>query len=221
MLAVWLPAAGWHRPNRGPWRRKRGFVMAGEMAGLAERRPLDSWDTAELWRLNGDLPAELAPKEGKPKPAAVVAYLADHAAAVALYGDLGRRVVARLADACGGAGNLAAAAIKAKAAALRGELAGACPNPVELLLAERAVVCWAACHQYELLYYGSLDTSRTHRDHDFHERRIAAAHRRLLTSLKALAAVRRMKLPDLLAVVQVADNRGNPTPRPAAAVASD
>jgi len=83
------------------------------------------------------------------------------------------------------------------------------------------VVCWAAVHQYELLDYGSRDKSRTVKDHDFHERRIAAAHRRLLASLKTLAAVRRLKLPDLLAVVQVAGSTGKPIQRPAMAEASD
>jgi hypothetical protein len=203
VLAAWLPACGWHRPNRGPWRRKRGWAM-GDLATLGGRRPLDSWDAAGLWRANGDLPAELMPAEGKPKVGAVAAYLTDHPAAVSLYGDLARRVVSRLADAVGGHGTLEAAAIKTKAAALRLALAGDCPNPVELLLAERAVVCWAACHQYELLYYGSLDRGRSAKDHEFHDRRISAAHRRLLSSLKTLAAVRRMKLPDLMAVVQVA-----------------
>ncbi len=207
VLAVWLPACDWHRPNRGPWRRKRVFVM-GDLVTLAERKPLETWDSVALWRQNGDIPAELLPKEGEPKPAAVTAHLAGHPAAVALYGDLSRRVVARPADAAGGDGTLTAAAIKERAAALRRALAGDAPNPVELLLAERAVVCRTVCHQYELLYYSSLDKSRSVKDHDFHERRIAAAHRRLLSSLNTLAAVRRMKLPDLLAVVQMV---GQPT----------
>jgi hypothetical protein len=216
VLAAWLPACGWHRPKRGPWRRKRGHT-GGVPMELAVRRTMAEWDTDSLWRENGTIPAELVPKAGKPKAGAVAAYLKDHPAAVSLYGDLSRRVVARLADAVGGDSTLGSAAIKTRAAELRLALAGDAPTPVELLLAERAVVCWAACHQYELVYYSTLDTSRSHKDHEFHERRIASAHRRLLASLKTLAAVRRLKLPDLLAVVRVAGGDGPQPPRTAAA----
>ncbi len=101
----------------------------------------------------------------------MAAYLAGHPAAVALYGDLSRRV-ARLADASGGQNFLASAAVKAQEAGLWLALAGVYPTPVALLLAERAMVCWAACHQYELLYYSSLDKSRSDTGHEFHERRI-------------------------------------------------
>lgn len=189
---------------------------------LAERRPLDSWDVAALARDGGAVPAELAPKEGKPNPAAVAAYLAERPAAVALYGDLGRQVVQRVADQIGGAGKLPAAAVLARADALRRALAGENPNPIELLLAERAVVGWAVVHQYELLYLGSLDKARAFREHDWHERRIEAANRRFLAALRALATVRRLKLPDLLAVVKVVappegviaagEEPGRPTP---------
>ena len=58
---------------------------------MGERRPFGSWDAATLWAVNGDFPAELAPK------AAVAAYLATHPDAVVLFGDPGRRVLQRLA----------------------------------------------------------------------------------------------------------------------------
>jgi hypothetical protein len=75
------------------------------------------------------------------------------------------------------------------------ELAGPEPSAVERLLAERAAYCWHVVHTYERVY-GESDVT-TFRQDDYHQRRIGAAHRRYLSSLKALAAVRKLAAPTL------------------------
>lgn len=82
-------------------------------------------------------------------------------------------------------------------------LAGESPNAVEVLLAERAAVRWLAVSVYEYAHFGRMTKITGYREHEFHERRIGAANRRFLSALRALAAVRRMRFPDMLAIVNV------------------
>ena len=90
-------AAGWDRPNRGPWRRKREVVMCMP-APQAERRLIDIWDAEAFQAAGGAVTPMMAPKEGKPDPRAVATYLADRLTAVDLYGDRCRRVVQRMTE---------------------------------------------------------------------------------------------------------------------------
>ena len=182
-------------------------------AALAERRAFEDLDMAELAAASGPPPAD-RPGTGQPDPAAVAAYLADNPAAVARFGDLARQVLDRFASVwCGGLGT---AAVMAQADHLRRSLAGERPNPVEVLLAERAALCWVAVHLYELTYNATNRTRLSFAAHGWHERRIDSAHRRLLAALKALATVCRLKFPNVVAVVQVtpAGRRGRPLPSP-------
>jgi hypothetical protein len=75
------------------------------------------------------------------------------------------------------------------------ELAGPEPSAVERLLAERAAYCWHVVHTYERVYGESNVT--TFKQDDYHQKRIGAAHRRYLSSLKALAMVRKLEAPTL------------------------
>jgi hypothetical protein len=78
------------------------------------------------------------------------------------------------------------------------ELAGASPNPVERVLAETAATCWFAYRMHEAQYAGTLSDSGmrlAQSEHD--QRRMDRAHRRFLSALKTLAAVRRLALPAL------------------------
>jgi hypothetical protein len=81
--------------------------------------------------------------------------------------------------------------------ALRAELAGPAPPPLERLLVERIVACWLHLYHLEMLY-ASRDSMSLELAAHF-QRCIDRAHKRYLTALKTLAVVRKLAVP----VVQV------------------
>ena len=75
--------------------------------------------------------------------------------------------------------------------AMRKEIAGENPSPLERLLAERIAVCWLELQYFEAIYAQNLG-NLTMAQGDYHQRRIDKAHRRYLSSIKALAQIRKM-----------------------------
>jgi len=86
-------------------------------------------------------------------------------------------------------------AISAKLTALRKELQGENPTPVEVLLVERIVTCWLQVQDADLRAGSAKDT--TFKQADYNQRRMDAANRRYLAALKALALVRKLAVPAL------------------------
>lgn len=79
------------------------------------------------------------------------------------------------------------------------EFAGPNPSPMEKVLAETAAINWFVLRMHEAAYASSSTSpdGLSLRQADFAVRRIDRAHRRLLSSLKTLATVRRLALPAL------------------------
>ena len=79
------------------------------------------------------------------------------------------------------------------------ELAGPSPSPVERVLAETAATSWFAFRMHEAQYAGGATSeegmSLAQSEHA--QRRMDRAHRRFLSTLKTLAAVRRLAVPAL------------------------
>jgi hypothetical protein len=92
-------------------------------------------------------------------------------------------------------------------AALRRELAGegsaAEPTPLERLLIERIASCWLSVHYHETIYAKKAGTLAPQL-HRLYQDRIDRAHRRYLSSLKALAQIRRLQLPPAPVQVNIA-----------------
>jgi hypothetical protein len=76
---------------------------------------------------------------------------------------------------------------------LRVELAGPNPSAVERLLVERVVACWLQVHDADLRFSKAKEVSFNQANFDL--RRMNGAHKRYLSALKTLAAVRKMALP--------------------------
>ena len=75
--------------------------------------------------------------------------------------------------------------------AMRKDIGGENPSSLERLLAERIAVCWLELQYFEAIYaqnLGNLSITQS----DYHQRRIDKAHRRYLSSIKALAQIRKM-----------------------------
>ena len=100
---------------------------------------------------------------------------------------------AAIVEAAAGENLVVQEAIHRRLADLRAELAGPDPTPIERLLAERAAYCWLVVWRYEEHLASAKDL--TVKQAEFHQRRIDAAHRRFLSSLRTLAAVRKLALP--------------------------
>jgi hypothetical protein len=79
------------------------------------------------------------------------------------------------------------------------ELAGPSPSPIERALAETAATSWFAFRLHEAHYAACVtaEGGMTLAQSEHAQRRIDRAHRRYLTTLKTLAAVRRLAVPAL------------------------
>jgi hypothetical protein len=76
-------------------------------------------------------------------------------------------------------------------AAMREELAGPMPSPLERLLVERVVATWLWLHYFEARYAASMgDLTMMQSEH--HQKRIDRAHRRHLSAIRTLAQVRKL-----------------------------
>ena len=78
---------------------------------------------------------------------------------------------------------------------VRADLAGPSPTAMEAILADQAAVCWLARNCYERA--AELATDPRPADTIQRQRKVDGAHRRFLASLKTLATVRKLALPDL------------------------
>jgi hypothetical protein len=109
--------------------------------------------------------------------------------------------VGKLIDWAGGKeGNVKTkASLKEELCQLAADLAGPSPSPLERVLAETAATAWFAYRLHEATYAagatGEGGMSLAQSEHA--QRRMDRAHRRFLSTLKALAAVRRLALPAL------------------------
>jgi hypothetical protein len=180
MAEAALERAGYHRHDRGKWRRRRmaaddvngvsGTVAEGdprELLGRAERgdrstlpelrRLLD--DNPQVWRRLGDLAAH----------------------AEAAWADL----------ACGD--NLVLReALARKLAELKADLGGSAPTPLVRLLAERVAACWLHLHHADAVAARARGGELSLAQLDATLKRQERAQRAYLAALKALAVVRRL-----------------------------
>src|SRR5688572_306235 len=78
-------------------------------------------------------------------------------------------------------------------------LAGPDPSPAERMLADTAALAWFALRLHEAQYAGGANSESglTINQSEHSQRRIDRAHRRLMATLKTLAAVRRLAVPAL------------------------
>ncbi len=108
-----------------------------------------------------------------------------------------------------GPNTVAKEAIRKKLDALRRDVAGPAPSPLELLLADRVALGWLGLAVAEGQYHRALDQGLSQSDDEFHQRRMERAQRRYLAAIKALAQVRRLAVPTVQ--VNIGDKQINVT----------
>jgi hypothetical protein len=78
----------------------------------------------------------------------------------------------------------------------RDKLVGPSPSPVETVLADTAATCWFAFRMHEAQYAATVvSDGMTLAQSEHAQRRMDRAHRRMLSTLKTLASVRRLAVP--------------------------
>jgi len=77
-------------------------------------------------------------------------------------------------------------------AAMREEIAGENPSPLERLLAERIVLTWLQIQLFEGFYASSMYKNIAINQANYYQKRIDRAHRNHLAAIRTLAQIRKM-----------------------------
>jgi hypothetical protein len=80
---------------------------------------------------------------------------------------------------------------------LEHELLSEGDSPLEALLVRRIALCYLALQYFECLYFQSMERPMNPRQHSLLLQRLHQANERYLSSVRTLAKVRKMKLPNL------------------------
>ena len=195
-----LVALGFHNHHRGEWRMTRGTKDLGTlMAGLQDSPkkpgPLINYEAPAC-----DVEAvELFAKARAGDAGAVTAVrrLIVERKWVELIGNLGTQAGRQLV-ASGTAGDAVwKTAIDEKMLSLWRELDGGSASMLEKLLIQRVLNNWAAVHLLEIRQ--TVRPPAEIREREYLDRAVSRAQKRYTEAITALARVRRMKLPLLLA----------------------
>jgi hypothetical protein len=125
--------------------------------------------------------------------------------------DVGRKAQYLLIDTASGGDPLVKDALSGRLDMMRAEIAGENPSPLEVLLTERVVACWLLVELFEALMAAQLwkDTPSEKRVSSqmvkFYLYWQESANRRFLTSVQALARVRKLQstTPGIQATTQI------------------
>ena len=197
-----MAANGWHQHNR-EWRRKRRNAM-GTLATTEVAR--STWVPSEIGamvvgRLGPEVEQKAAAGDRSVLPE--IDRFLDNPAAAALFGDVGRHVLLKWVTLVASDDLLWSQATLRFASDLRARLAGADPTALDYLLAERVVIAWIFVTFAELQYAAQMETLKTAAQAKYQFQRMEMANRNLMAACRTLAKVKKAKLPDVLAVVNV------------------
>jgi hypothetical protein len=95
--------------------------------------------------------------------------------------------------------------------AMREEIAGENPSPLERLLAERVVATWLQIQLFETLYASGMSKSTTIAQGSYHQKRLDQTYRRHLSAIRALAQMRKLLKGAAITQINIADKQINTT----------
>jgi hypothetical protein len=180
-----LEAAGFRQHKRGEWRRPRmkSEQSSGDPSVRTPPAPIAEIHEVLEKAQAGDKPARRRLRELialDPGPMIEIA-----------GGNLATQVQHARVEKLTKSNPIFGVSVPAKLDALRAELEGPDPPPVERLLVERVLLCWLDLHQLEMVAaQGSADLTIGQADH--RERVRDRTNRRYLQALKTLASVRKL-----------------------------
>ena len=112
------------------------------------------------------------------------------------YGNLALQAERALVAMAAGDNHLLREAMQRKLTAMKEELEGPEPTPLDRLLAERVATCWFQVQYADAAYAQAMtDGGVTFEQGDYYQRRQDRAHRRYLSAMRTLAQVRRLLTP--------------------------
>lgn len=212
-----LEQAGFHRHDRGNWRRRR--MASSEFAKAAAAPPARARPTITKEDLDGCVDALGRAHRGDESAVPLIrkflAYAPDAWLRIT-YGDLAKVLEEQVVEAYAGKNLACREGIQHKLTMMRAELEGPAPSAVEQLLVERTVACWLDIHILEL-QHAARAAELSPAAVLLLDRRRTSANRRYLAALKTLASVRKLGLPTTAIQVNVGLTPGNAGPEALAA----
>lgn len=207
-----LVAAGFHKHNRGVWRRR---IMKNEVNKAPESLD-DALKAALLPHPGRELPlpdddstppeqdqsfrpildlierAQAGDESARPQLRRVLAHPQGQALMVQICGgDLARRVRDALIAQVSSGNIMVEEATRARVETLRDELAGPDPGPIVRVLAERAALCWLDAHAADLAFLENMKGMQL-TEAEFRERMRARANARFLAAARSLMQVQKL-----------------------------
>jgi hypothetical protein len=187
-----LEAVGYHRPQRGRWRKRR--MGKPKSAALAKQNEpeLDP-------RFEEQITAFRKAEDGDRAALAAVTELADRDFPEVWdsYGNVASQARERLIELVAGGNAVTVEALRRKVAVVRDQALGPNPSPLETLLATRVALCWLQCY-----YEDGKDTAALKQGLAWvsvlnQQKRAERAQKRYLAAIKALAQVRKLQIPTI------------------------
>lgn len=203
-----LSAAGYHRHERGAWRKRRGLKPTGTTGeNIMPNKPApDKNEISHLQMPGPKQPAvpttrstfdvlKGAQNGDESTRKELRAFLEDRqkkypAGMRALPTIAMSEIVGKIA----GKNILLEEDLMLQLGYLLEHIGGPAPSFLEELLVDRIIICWLWVNYFDAMYAGNIiELSIT--SSEFHLRRLDGAQRRYLAAVKALAQVRRLQLP--------------------------
>jgi len=111
-----------------------------------------------------------------------------------IVGNLATQAECTLVKVASADNTLAKEAMYKKLKAMKEELAGSAPTPLEQLLVERVVACWFQVHYADVIYTQNMKGISLEQG-NYYQQRQDRAHRRYMSAIRTLAQVRRLLIP--------------------------
>ncbi len=193
LLGAQLTASGFYRHKRGAWRKKRASLMAKSTKAIEHAGPESDESSGQ------NINKALLVRAHKGDKAAIEEFLAQVANT-----PQERAVLDVLAPLSGSArdaliglrtkSDFQKQGFRRQLDLMRDEIAGPNPSALERQLAERVALCFFQVVTLESIWSRNIDNVRMWQAVN---RQLDGAHRRHLSAIKALAEVRRLKLPSV------------------------
>jgi hypothetical protein len=186
LVSAAMAVAGFHY-HRGHWRKRRETVNAPDTTPPADAPAPEPPETFQ------ELVARA--RRGDPDALARVRPRLSERQFIESYGNVARRALELAIQKMVGIDFVAGDSICRKLEALRAEIGGSDPGPLEKLVVDRVVAQWLHLHQLEVEFAtaGDHDPARA----GYYQSAIAAAQDRFFRAIRELTRVRRDALPAL------------------------
>lgn len=201
LVRLTLTAAGYHRHDRGAWRKKRRLMevkseVKSEMVdALKEERAIRSFTVPETHAERFKIVSDAL--SGNKKGAAAAPALA----CLRQYPDTVTTretgAIDTVLEIIAGRMPVMLEILRREARQQRDTLLGANPSPLECLLVDSVVACGIQLRYLEKEYAARLTDGMPLQKSEHYRKKIDSAHKRYLSAIRTLAQVRRLELPSV------------------------